>query len=89
MDPARNQFTSRNGAGLRSGAMVEGSTTLVGNMAARPSRICPHGLGAACPLVEIVKGRVVARHRMLLGSRIAAVVLGAAVSVCAVMVVHG
>lgn len=88
MDPARTEPIARNGSGLRPGEVVQRAGPVVGTMAARSASACPYGLGTACPLMEIVAGRLMFRNEILRWSRVSAVVLGVAVTISMLLIVH-
>lgn len=88
MDAARTESPARDGPGLRPRPVVQGSATVVGPLGPRASGLCPYSLGATCPLVEIVAGRLMNRNEILRWSRISAVLLGLAVSISTVWMVH-
>lgn len=76
MDTARVGIAASNGAGLRQSPMVQGATEVVGNLAPGLTGVCPYGLGATCPLVEIAKRGMKVRERWELASKVSAVVIG-------------
>lgn len=76
LDPGRTQFSSRNGPGIRADEVAEREGGLVGGLDHRSSGYCPYFLGAACPLLEIAKGRVKARRLWSWISDLAAVSVG-------------
>jgi len=76
LDTGRTQFASRNGAGIRADEVAEREGRLVGGLDHRLASHCPYFLGAACPLVEIAKGRVKARKLWGWISDLAAVSVG-------------
>ncbi len=88
MDPVRAKPIARNGSGLRPSPVVQGPSVVVDGMAARTPGVCSYGLGAACPLVEIVSRRLMARNEILRWSRIFIAVLGIAVSASALLIVY-
>lgn len=80
MDTTRNGPLARNGAELRQGQVALETLIQGGPLVDRTSGRCPYGLGACCPLVEIVKGTM-KRKRLTFWSNLFSLAGGVMLSV--------
>lgn len=88
MDPTRDKPPARNGARLRQGHLVQGAAKMVGAMGPRAPGVCPYRLGAACPLVEVVQGKLKEQSSKRRRATYIAISLGIVLSILAVRLVH-
>ena len=88
MDAARARPLTRDGPGLRGDEIDKKKSLGMGGLAGRTPSGCPYGLGAACPLVEIVQGGALARRRFDYLTHALAVVVGLGISAAAVLFIY-
>ena len=89
MDARRTGPASRNGSGICSHAMAKEEDHDVAHVGDRSPGHCPYGLGADCPLVEVVKGTLVKERRLTSTEKTLPMVVGMVLTVVAIYIVHG